>query len=106
MIQRGAHIVQIGRQPLQPDGLLLALQQRRGALGQRQVVRQVAGGDPLTLAAAGQLLVGVLAQDDQQAVAGLAVGGLGRLDHALVDQRSQPLDAGQMRPGWRHVGRG
>ena len=88
--QCGADVVELGLEPVQPDGLVRAAQVRVGGLDQSQVVIAVGGAGFVQLGAGppGEAFGGVVADRLQQPVPGRALDLFG-LDQALADQGGQ-----------------
>ena len=90
--QRGADVVELGLQPVQPDRLVRAAQVRVGGLHQGQVVIAMSNAGLARLGAASQRksFGGVLTDRLQHPVTGRTAGLLG-LHQALADQGSQQV---------------
>ena len=88
--QCGADVVELGLEPVEPDGLVRAAQVPVGGLDQSQVVIAVGGAGFVQLGAGppGEAFGGVVADRLQQPVPGRALDLVG-LDQALADQGGQ-----------------
>ena len=90
--ERGAQVVVLGVEPLGPGAVLRPVQRRGGALRHRHEVGQVPVARRRRLARGEELLLGVLAQGLQQAVAGGAVRLLLHRDERLVHEPGQQVE--------------
>src|SRR5436190_19319793 len=85
VLESGAHVVMLELDEVEPAPLVVALELRRGTLGQGEIGREVAIADGGVLTARAELLVGELPDRDQHAEPGFARGVL-LTDEAAVEQ--------------------
>ena len=91
-VEGGAAVVAIPVEPIDPHGLVAALELVGGLFGEHEEVRRVRLADGAVLAARHQSFERVLPDRLHHRQTGLAVGMLAQLQQALVDQRFDAVD--------------